>query len=209
MVQNGPLTDWIALSDRTGIATARPVDRGLFAVEFRLPLDGAQILLDRRSADGSEAFSILHDTVSGLSILHRKGAQLARHSLPGPLPLDRATGRMLFHWDALRNRWRMEFGLLGPDGAVPGIEAQGSGVLPLEPELLADLCAGRGQRHDALLWFGVTGGVLPAPQPWVGARTIVPTAQGPVAAEDLQTGDPVLTTNGPVPLLSVRRHKVP
>lgn len=209
MVQNGPVTDWIALSDRTGIATAGSVGRGLFAAEFRLPLDGAQILLDRRSADGSEVFSILHDTASGLSILHRKGGQLARHMLPGPLPLDRATGRMVFEWDAARNRWRMEFGLLGPDGPMRGIEAQGTGALALEAELLADLCAGRGQRHDALLWFGVTEGRLPPLQPWVGARSIVPTAQGPIPAEDLQAGDPVLTANGPVPLLSVRRHTVP
>lgn len=209
MVQNGPVTDWIALSDRTGIATAGSIGRGLFAAEFRLPLDGAQILLDRRSADGSEVFSILHDTAAGLSILHRKGGQLARHLLPGPLPLDRATGRMVFAWDCALDRWRIEFGLVGPDGPQRGIDAQGRGVLAPEATMLADLCTGRAQRHAALLWFGVTAAALPVAQPWVGLKTVIPTAQGPMLAEDLRTGDPVLTANGPVPLLSARRHTVP
>jgi Hint domain len=209
MVQNGPGTDWVALSDRSGVATAGRVERGLFVAEFRLPLDGAQVLVDHRSADGAQVFSVLHDTAAGLSILHRNGGSLTRHSLPGPLPLDRATGRMLFEWDTARDRWRMAFGLLGADAPARAIEAQGSGVLAPDSALLAELCAGRRPRHDALLWFGVTKGALPAPQPWVGGRTVIPTAQGPMPAGELRAGDPVLTANGPVPLLSVRHHVVP
>lgn len=209
MVRMGSGTDWIALSDKTGVAAGPEVGRGLFAAEFRLPLDGAQVLLDQRSADGTEVFSILHDTAAGLCVLHRRGGRLARHALPGPLPLGRATGRMLFGWDAARDRWRLQFGLLGSDAPAQSLEAQGSGVLGLAAPLLADLCAGRGQRHDALLWFGVTEGSLPEPKAWVGARSMVPTAQGPMPAEELRAGDPILTANGPVPLLSVTRHVVP
>ncbi|MBC2837547.1 Hint domain-containing protein [Paragemmobacter straminiformis] len=209
MVRTGSGTDWIALSDKAGIASGPEVGRGLFAAEFRLPLDGAQVLLDRRSADGAEVFSILHDTAAGLSVLHRRGGQLARHALPGPLPLGRATGRMLFDWDAAQDRWRLQFGLLGADAPATALQSQGRGVLGLAAPLLADLCAGRGQRHEALLWFGVTKGALPRPKAWLGARSMVPTAQGPMPAEELRAGDPVLTANGAVPLLSVERHVVP
>lgn len=177
--------------------------------EFRLPLDGPQVLLDRRSADGSQVFSVLHDTAAGLSVLHRQGGAVARHTLPGPLPLDRATGQMKFAWDAGRDHWRLEFGLLGGDARAAVVAAQGRGALPLQGSVLSDLGTGRGQRHSSLLWFGVTEGAMPLPRPWIGPRSLVPTAKGAVAAEDLRPGDLVITANGPVPVLSLDRPVVP
>lgn len=222
MVQIGSGTDWIALSDRFALAggagqeggAGQPggadVARGLFVSELRLPIDGPQVLLDRRSADGSEVFSILHDAAAGLSVLHRRDGHLARHELPGPLPIDRATARLEFGWDTARDQWRLEFGLLAEtDGLRNKIEALGRGALGLGASMLTDLCAGRGQRNDAVLWFGVTDGALPARRPWIGPRSKVRTVRGPVAAEELQAGEVVVTRDGLVPILGVSRHVVP
>ncbi len=209
MVQIGSGTDWIALSDRAGVANAGDVACGLFVAEVRLPLDGPQVLLDRRSADGAEVFSILHDSAAGLSVLHRNGGRLARHELRGPLPVDRATGRISFGWDAGRDTWRLEFGLLEDGITRNRVEAQGRGVIGLGGQMLGDLCAGRAQRHDGVLWFGVTKAAMPAPQPWIGPRSKVRTARGPVAAEDLRAGEVLVTREGLVPLLAVERHVVP
>lgn len=209
MVQIGSGTDWIALSDRAGQARGPDVARGLLVAEVRLPVDGPQVLLDRRSADGSEVFSMLHDTAAGLSVLHRTGGRLARHELPGPLPVDRATGRITFAWDAAQGNWRLEFGLVAEDGVRGRIEAQGHGAISLGGQMLAELCAGRGQRHDAVQWFGVTEAALPAPQAWIGPRSKVRTARGPVAAEELRAGEVLVTREGLVPLLAVERHVVP
>lgn len=186
------------------------VARGLLVTEFQLPLDGAQVLLDRRSPDGTEAFSILHDTASGLSVLHRRKGRFVRHELPGPLPLGRATARMEFNWDAPAGHWRIGFGMLTDTGLSNGrLTAQGNGALGLDLPLLADLCEGRAQRHDSVLWFGVTPGTLPRPQAWIGARSPVPTVQGWMPAEDLRPGDLILTESGTVPVLSIARHVVP
>ncbi len=186
------------------------VARGLFVAEVKLPLDGPHVLLDRRSADGSEVFSILHDSAAGLSVLHRRDGHLARHELPGPLPVARATARIGFGWDAGRGDWRLDFDLLA-DGPRPRgrIEAQGRGALGLGGSMLADLCAGRGQRHDAVLWFGVTGGSLPGRHAWIGPRSKVRTVRGPVAAEDLLQGEVLVTREGLVPLLGVSRQMMP
>lgn len=208
MVQIG--SDWIALSDKPVQATGPDVSSGLFITEIRLPLDGPQILLDRRSADGAEVFSILHDTAAGLSVLHRRDGRLARHELPGPLPVNRATARIAFGWDTGRDHWRMEFDMLGVSTMPQSrIEAQGRGALALGAPMLADLCAGRGQRHDAVLWFGVTGGTLPKRKPWIGPRSKVRTVRGPVAAEELRAGEVLVTRDGLVPILDIERHSVP
>lgn len=212
MVQIASQTDWIALSDGAGRPGGAEVARGLFVTELRLPIDGPTVLLDRRSADGAEVFSILHDAAAGLSVLHRREGRLARHELPGPLPIDRATARLEFGWDTGRDQWRLEFGLLAGGtgtGTRGRIEAQGRGVLGLSAPMLADLCAGRGQRHDAVLWFGVTGGALPARRAWVGPRSKLRTVRGPVAAEELRVGEVVVTRDGLVPILGLARHVVP
>ncbi len=210
MVQIGSGTDWIALSDRAGQTGGAEVADGLFVAELRLPIDGPQVLLDQRSADGAEVFSILHDAAAGLSVLHRRDGRLTRHELPGPLPVDRATARLEFGWNTGRDLWRLEFRLL-TDGHGTGlrIEAQGRGLQGLGAGMLSDLCAGRGQRHDAVLWFGVTGGAMPVRRAWVGPRSKLRTVRGPVAAEDLRVGEVVVTRNGLVPILGLARHAVP
>lgn len=211
MVQRASGTDWIALSDRAGQPLVTDVAQGLFVMELKLPLEGPQVLIDRRSTDGSEVFSILHDTAAGLSVLHRRDGRLARHELSGPLPNDRSTARFTFGWDTGRDGWELEFGLLAEDTRLPRsrVEARGSGPLGLGTAMLADLCAGRGHRNDAVLWFGVTQGSLPERQPWIGPRSKVRTVRGAVAAEELQAGDVIVTLDGLATLLAIERHVVP
>lgn len=91
--------------------------------------------------------------------------------------------------------------------------AKGVGPIALSTNELSALCRrdGAALRHGSLLWFGVTQGAHPPERaPWIGLRTPVDTARGPVSAGALRAGDLVHTAdNGLQPVLRVSRLRLP
>ena len=206
------MTEWAVLSDRKAAPAASGcLDRGLFVLEFSLPLDRGTVLLDSQSdEDGPRSFSVFADPETGFSLLHRRGSQFRRHALPGVLPPGAGRGRLSFAFDAAARFWTLRFTPLNGDA---GGEASGTDPLPLDAGDLQALASGgpRAQRHPAILWFGATqGSAPPAQAPWIGLRTPVDTVRGPVAAGRLQPGDMIATLDeGPMPVLAVRRMTLP
>lgn len=214
--------NWLALSDR-GLCSDDPVphallDQGLFVMELALPLEPTTILLNHQAEDGwPRTFAVFHDGAAGLVLLHRQGQSVARHHLPGPLPLGSGVGRLCFHFDAPARHWSLTFQMIIETGAAPDparrLSAFGSNPLPLRLADMAALCAASATKsaHPAVLWFGLTrGDAPPARAPWVGQRTPVETTRGPVAAGHLTAGDIVLTLDdGPQPLTAVHRFDLP
>lgn len=208
------MTGWIALSDRRDPRFARTgalIDRGVFVLEFTLPLPGSVVLLNHQT-DGREprTLSVFLEPDAGLMILHRQGAAVRRHVLPGPLPLSAGVGRMSLSFDAGAGHWRMQFDVSTGEDAV---WSTGRDPLPLALDDLQGLCAGQGmvRRHPAVLWFGATlGERLPDRAPWIGLNTMVDTPNGPVPAGRLRPGDRILTLDdGPLPLLRVTHRDLP
>lgn len=208
------MTGWIALSDRDGaLEGASPGDalpRGTLILELDLPLPSG-VLLDYQRTDGfARTFSLFHDAETGLTLLHRQGSHLLRHSLPGPLPRDSGTARLTWHWDSAKAFWTLDYEVAGNPQRR---RATGNGALPLPMADLLALCRGDGVRvqHPAVLWFGATQGAAPPDHaPWIGLRTPVETPRGPVAAGNLRPGDLVQTCdNGVQPILSLRRMELP
>jgi len=189
---------------------AESLARGLLMAEIQMPLAGAGVLLDLRDRIGGEevALSLFHDLGSGISLLHRQGARLVRHVLPGPLPQKVGMARLAFGWDAGPGGWFLEMELAGQK-----VMARGNGALPLPMAALQVLCAGGAGvlRHPAVLWYGVRqGAAMPEPLGWLGVATPVRTARGVVMAGHLQPGDRVVTRDsGAVPLIGVTRLQVP
>lgn len=206
------MSDWIVLSDRKDVAPgAALLDRGLFTMEFSLPLDRGTVLLDIQRDEGwPRSFSVFADPETGLSLLHRQGRDFRRHVLPGPLPPGAGRGRLSFAFDAPARHWSLRF---TPLNGNPGHDVAGVDPLPL---LIADLHAlasggPRTRKHPTILWFGATRGQAPpARAPWIGLRTPVDTLRGPVAAGQLRPGDMIATLDaGPLPVLAVRRMVLP
>lgn len=211
------MTEWFALSDQqSGGATpddaAGLLVRGLFVLEFALPLEQPCVLLDYRALDGWERhFAIFADPAAGVSILHRQGGALVRHAVHGSLPDERGTARLTFAWDAPGRRWCLGCEVVGQNASA--LVAQGTGPMPLPVADITALAQGKGmnRRAEAVLWFGFTRGLnLPDSFPWIGQRTPLATPSGLVAAGLLQAGDLVLTADhGPLPLVAVRHHALP
>lgn len=206
------MKDWVVLSDRKDpVATSPLLERGLFIMEFSLPLDRGTVLLDIQGDVGwKRSFSVFADPDSGFSLLHRQGSDVRRHALPGPLPAGAGRGRLSFAFDTPARRWSLRFAPLNGD---PGFQSKGVDPLPLRLEDLQTLAAGGpgAQRHPAVLWFGATQGTAPPTHaPWIGLRTPVDTVRGPVAAGRLQPGDMIATLDeGPLPLLGLQRMTLP
>lgn len=207
------MKDWIALSDMTEPVSqpAAALHRALFICEVALPLSDTTVLLDWQP-DGPEAhtLSIFIDAAMGLVLLQRTGAQVRRLVLPGPLPTEHGTARIIYSWNQFADRWSLTYSRLGS-----GEESRASGVNPilLEPDRLYDLCRpdGVGLRHPNLLWFGITQGTEPPERaPWIGLRTPIETARGPVPAGALKPGDMVVTAdNGLQPVMRINRMRLP
>lgn len=207
--------DWLVLSDRPRPEESAPplVERGLFVIELALPIADSAVLLDIQSGgDQPRTFTLFHDPVVGLVLLHRQGARVARHALPGPLPQQTATGRLSLHFDCLQGSWDMTLDLLGLVEPLR-IAAHGANPLPIRSEDLHGLSQGpaRVARHGAVLWFGLTRGAdLPARAPWIGQRTPIETARGPVLAGHLKPGELIVTADGGLlPLRRVRHLDLP
>ena len=207
------MTDWIALSDRTDLAPGSPetLDRGLFVLEFALPILQPTVLLQVHADDAApRAFSVFFDPEAGISLLHRQDRQVRRHLLPGPIAQRQGTARLSFGFDAVAQSWEASYQILG-EGI--SLSARGTAVLPLTCADIQQLCiAGPGvQRHNAALWFGLTRKpLLPARAPWLGLNTPVDTRRGPVRAGLLRPGDLIATLeDGFQPLHRLTRHTFP
>ena len=122
------MTEWVVLSDRKAAPAASGcLDRGLFVLEFSLPLDRGTVLLDSQSdKDGPRSFSVFADPETGFSLLHRRGSQFRRHALPGVLPPGAGRGRLSFAFDAAARFWTLRFTPLNGDA---GGEASGTDPL--------------------------------------------------------------------------------
>lgn len=208
------IDDWLALSDRSD-AAALPdlLEAGLFVVEIALPLDGMAVLLDHQdSTPWPRTLALFHEPETGFVLLHRQGRSVQRHVLPGRLPQVLGTGRLCFRFDAPARAWEMRFELLGAEGEGALI-ASGENPLPLRPADIRALSEAphRLRQHPAVLWFGLTRSArLPARAPWIGQRTPVETARGPVAAGHLAPGDLVWTADdGYQPLRALQRFELP
>lgn len=212
------MTEWIALSDAQAVTgKAGPGDglltRGVFVLEFALPLQGPTVLLDYRADRGWEIhLSVFADPLSGISILHRQGSTVVRHALKVTLPeVTRGTGRIVLAWDAPGRRWCMGYETI--DGEGRGTVCQGADPLPLPFEDVTGLSEGQdiARRSTAVLWFGFAEGLaLPDRFPWIGPRTPIATPRGLVPAGLLSANDIILTADhGPLPVTAVHRHVVP
>ncbi len=209
------MSGWIALSDRP--EPLRPqapgslLNDGTLIFEIAVPLNGPRVLLDyHREAGWPRGVSLFLDPQGGISLLHRQGAALVRHTIPGPLPLEPGIARLVFRWNAPARHWHLRFERPGsPDAA----EASGRNPLPIPMDDIAALCAGHDtrQRHAALLWFGLTtGATLPARASWLGTRTPILTPTGYRPAGTLRPGDMVMTRDhGACPLRSARAMTLP
>lgn len=207
---------WLCLSDHA-LPDPGPalLDRGTFVLELALPLVQATVLLDYRARDGwARALSVSHDLAAGLVVTHLQGRSLMRHVLPGPLPKGEGIGRLTFAWDAPQGFWTLRFEIAGhEDDPTASAAATGARALPLHLADLVQLCqtSAGSRRHPSVLWFGVTPAVgLPPPRPWLGPRTSVETASGPVPAARLRPGDMILTLDrGLLPVLRTTPVTVP
>ncbi len=207
------MTDWIALSDSTDWPKNAPalLERGLFVLEFALPLDCATVLLHLHSdSPWPRTLSVFFDPEAGLALLHRQGNDLRRHLIPGPLPQHQGTARLTFTFDAPGRTWSMGYEII--EQRIRHA-ARGTRPLPMASADLRDLCTAShdSQRHRAVLWFGATQkAVLPGRAPWIGLRTPIDTARGPVAAGLLQPGDLIATLDqGFLPLQTLIHRSLP
>lgn len=205
---------WLVISDRSaGAALPDLLDRGLFVVEFALPLRERTVLLEFAAEDGWErSLTLFHEPDAGLILRHRQGRALCRHTLAGPLPDLQGTARLSLHFDAPARRWEMRLDLPEqPDHPVQ--RSSGANPLPLRPGDVAGLSEvpARLKRHGAVLWFGLAQGhELPVQAPWIGLRTPVETARGPVPAGRLEPGDLIVTEDeGLLPLIATRNFALP
>jgi hypothetical protein len=203
---------WICLSDHESPNRGNTlIDRGLMVIECVLPVGGGTVLLGHHSDAGwHRAFSVFHDPMAGIMILHRQGNTVTRHALPGPLPTGHGTARISFAWDAPARRWRLDLEIIDSDDHA---SAEGRNPLPMPFDDLAALCrrATGTVQHPGVLWFGITrSATLPGTAPWIGINTPIPTTRGIVPAGSLKPGDMIETVdNGPLPLLHLRHGVTP
>lgn len=211
------MSEWLILSDHTTDQSPPPpqgrglIPRGELLIELDHVSPEPAVLLDIRADQGwPRVFSVFHDPRVGVVVLHRQGAALMRHVLPGPLPQAAGVVQIRFDWDGPARRWGLTYRVIGT-GQVA--QAQGANPLPVVADDLAALARGDlgGHRDGAVLWFGVSDRAdLALPARWIGAAVAVETPRGYVPAGQLQCGDLVLTADsGAVPVLGVQGFALP
>ena len=204
------MQDWLALSDHAAPPGARPasVTRGLFVVEFRLPLDGPTVLLNHQTRDG-RALSVFHDPAIGPSLLLRVAGRMRRFRMDARLAPDTIGAARIGLWVDGAN-WRLTYQELGQESVA---ELRGIDPLPLDVDLIRQIAdpMGGALRHPAVLWFGLTlSADLPRAAPWIGPNTPIETDRGPVAAGQLVPGMRVRTLDaGFRPVQRVHRMTLP
>jgi Hint domain len=206
---------WIVLSDQAGpinpAGMAEVVQQGSLVVELTPPKGDAAVLLDYKSDAGwQRALSIFADATAGIVLLHRQGAAAQRYHLPGPLPRDWALARLTYSWNGPARAWSLRFEDVNGAWAL---QADGSNPVPFAGADLLALCDGpnAARRDPSVQWFGAcVDTALPTPAAWIGQRTPVDTARGPVAAENLRIGDMIATLdNGHQPLRGLHKMTMP
>lgn len=209
------MADWIALSDREDLLAdaAQALEQGLFVMEYQLPILEPAVLLQVQTATPeARSFAIFYDPESGISVLHRRGAELRRHRLPGPILQRQGIGRLSFRFDAPRQSWRLGHRILDEAGEEEQV-ATGAQAIPLDLADIQALCtdAPACLRHPAVLWFGLTRQAeLPGRASWIGMNTPIETRRGPVRAGLLRPGDLIATLeDGFQPLLKATRQRFP
>ena len=182
------------------------IARGMFVVEFRLPLDRPTVLLSLQTDDG-RALSVFHDPKVGPAVLIRSATAQRRHRLDSRMPPDLTGVARLSLWlDTGVGNWRMQYQVLNGSAVS---EVRGQGPLPFDSVLiqqLADRISG-GHRHPSVLWFGLTSSPdLPKAAPWIGQNTPIETVLGPVPAGQLRPGMGIRTLDGGIRALKGVRH---
>lgn len=207
------MSDWIALSDRNDQdpCAITALERGLFVLEYRLPLLEPTLLLQVQGDPAlNRSFALFFDPASGVSLLHRQGDILRRHRLPGPIAQSRGTARLSFAFDLIAESWTLTHEVLGESLRQ---SAQGRWVLPLTIADMRALCSAdeASTRHASVLWFGLTqSATLPDRAAWIGLNTPIDTKRGPIRAGLLRPGDQIATMeDGFQPLLRLTRHRFP
>jgi hypothetical protein len=202
---------WVGLSDKGLIAPMmshfQTLRRGYFVAEFTMPKGGGEILLNHQVQDDlPRSFALFLDRDAGIAVLQRRGAQVVRHMLKGPLPSWEGAARVTLKFDIDRDYWAIVFDI--PQG--PALRAEGKSPLAVDFEDVAAICAPL-PRHKDLLWFGFyQGAEMPKSGPWISQRTELSTPGGQMAAGHLDRGDILMTVDhGPLPLRSVQRFEVP
>lgn len=203
--------DWVALSDRdTAGPVPGPLARGLFVLEFRLPL-GEPTVLAAIEAEGGRALSIFYHPDSGPSVLIRADGRARRHRIESAPPPDLSGVARLSLWlDAAVGVWRLGYQVIDRS---PLHLARGDRPLAFDTALIRRLAdrMGGGFRHPSVLWFGLSSGQdLPQAAPWIGPMTPIETEAGPIPAGQLQPGMRIRTLDqGLLPLRALNRMDLP
>ena len=139
----------------------------------------AAVLLNFQTAGADpRTFTLFHDPLAGLVLIHRQGQTVARHALPGPLPWQGTTGRLSVSFDVAAATWQMKLELLGASDQ-PVFTSTGQNPLPIRVADLQGLSQGaaRAARHPAVLWFGLTRGAPGRGGPGAGQSLVHAFAQ--------------------------------
>ncbi|MDO9527226.1 MAG: Hint domain-containing protein [Gemmobacter sp.] len=187
-------TDWIALPHdphpMLPAGCSSLLEQGALVIETRPGLTEPAVLVDHQVA--SCTFSVLADPETGVSVLHRQGRVLRRHSLPGPIaPLT--TGALItYAWNTAGRAWALS--VTAPDGS-DSHRITGSGPIALMAHDAWGLC--QPSEHQMVDWCGVR--VLrstPVGNLLVGQDTPITTPSGDRPAHSQQPGDTVLSPDG-------------
>ena len=210
---------WIALSDPMGRThTARLpgvslLERGSMLFEVVLDPDVAgpiTLLQYRDDQDRSRAICLSLDPSQELRLVQRQGARETCVTLACTLGPEAKTLRILYAWNAPQRCCRLSMECV-ETGALD--HANGRDPLPLPMSDIAALFSHAPHRHKdaAVLWFGVTTGVVPLGlDASLSASTFLQGPSGPIRADQIEPGDLVMTVDhGAQPVRWRQRFSLP